>query len=811
MAALLLTAMTATAQQRTSTLTISVVTSVGEDLTGQPVVLEQTDFAVGYGTLKLDKTGTCTVKVYPGNHRLTVDRDGFEPVVKDFLVADGDANASVTVTLTEKTRTPFALNAAVRHDVVNGRNDVDLSWNVEAPAFFDDFESYSPFAVNFGTWTGIDADGEATAALQGSYPNRGIMQYAQIINPLTVVPTWWYDYPILRPYSGKQYVGFIRTESGRANDDWLISPVINVGTDNVLEFMAKAADRYDERFMVFVTTETSNPGVEDFTRLDKGNYESIDYREWTKFSYDLSEYAGKEIRFAIRYVSDYSRYRSFMLMIDDVFVGQPMAAAKIKRVKRSPANPYESFNLYLDGVKAGVTDGYSFTFENVAAGHHTLGVEAVYKQATSPMTTVEVDVATGSYSSVTLNVEADSKLAADNIDITLLNLDDGSTVTVTTAGGKVTLASLANGRYSAHVEEGVYEAFSKEFEVNGDTSVDIKLVDKVMTPYNITVDVADETGNATVRWNQELGFSDSFETYDDFATGRFGDWISIDRDESPVYPIALGSQTNIVTFPGSGNATNPTAIAPMVFNPLKTVPAMSPADPAIEATDGVKSVIFFSPQMARADKWLISPVVKVREGYDVSFSGKAYSSMYPESLDIYISEECSENPDDFMMLASIESLESSSWGRYSVDLDGYEGKDVRLALHYTSYDAFLAQVDEFSVGKADGAGDFIDYGNVVGYEIYLDGTKVGESSTPEFVINGVAPGEHTVGIKALYQNSASDVAEYSFGFKSGIVDVVVDTENDREIFDITGRRLHDCNAAGIYIIREGGKTFKIKK
>ena len=65
-------------------------------------------------------------------------------------------------------------------------------------------------------WTGIDADLEAAAPLVGSYPNRGVMQYAQIINPLTVTPTWWYDYPILRPYSGQQYVGFTRTNSGNS-------------------------------------------------------------------------------------------------------------------------------------------------------------------------------------------------------------------------------------------------------------------------------------------------------------------------------------------------------------------------------------------------------------------------------------------------------------------------------------------------------------------------------------------------------------------------------------------------------------------
>ena len=805
----------AAAQQRNATLTVKVQTEITDDLTGQAVTLEQTDYAVTYGTLKLDAEGSCTVKVYPGNHRLTVERPGYETGIEEFAVADGDPDARVSLTLREKTRAPFALKAGVRHDAATGRNDIDLSWNVEEPVFTDDFESYSPFAITFGGWSGIDADGEATAALVGSYPNRGVMQYAQIINPLTVVPTWWYDYPILHPYSGKQYIGFIRTESGRANDDWLISPAITPGTDNVLEFMAKAADRYPERFMVYVTTSTENPSADDFTRIDTGNFESVDYRGWKKFSYDLSAYAGKEIKFAIRYVSDANRYGAFMLMIDDVFVGQPAESAasmtrKAVRAMRSPGNPYEQFNIYLDGAKAGTTDGYSFTLDNIAAGHHTLGVEASYRQAVSDITEIEVNVADGPFAKVAFNVEALSKLAADRIEIALLNLDSGEQLTVTTDCGTATLLSLPHGRYNVYVEEGVYNAFSREVEINSDTEVDIKLEDHIIDPYNITADVDAENGSVTLRWNRELGFKDSFETYDDFATGEFGEWRTIDRDQSPVYPIALGSQTNIVSFPGSGNASNPTAIAPMVFNPWKTVPAMLPTDQAIEASDGEKSVIFFSPQMAKADKWLISPMIEIREGYEVKFKAKAYSAMYAESLEICVSEG-STNPDDFVVMGEIESLASEAWGEYSMDLSEYAGKSIRVAVRYTSYDAFLVQVDEFEVGKPDGQGDYIDYGNVVGYDIYLDGNKVGESTQPEYVVTGVGEGQHTAGIVTRYLHSNSAMSEYTFGVSSAIDRISADIapeSAETEIFDISGRRVERCAESGIYIIRQGGKIFK---
>ena len=797
---LLLTTIGISAQSRNKQLTIQVTSVEGDDLTGQPITLIQTDYEVSYGQLKLDAEGQCLVKVYAGNHHLTIDREGFTTLEQDFTVGEDATEHTVSVTLTEKTRQPYALTATILHDAYTGRDDISLTWNTEAPAFFDDFESYDPFAIEFGEWTGIDTDMEAAAPLLGSYPNRGVMQYAQIINPLTVEPTWWYDYPILRPYDGQQYVGFTRTNSGQANDDWLISPTITVGTDNVLQFMGKAADQYPERFMVYVTTVLDTPTQADFVRIDEGNYESADYRGWKEYSYNLAAYAGKQIKFAIRYISDYNRYGSFMLMIDNVYVGQKVESGRWKEESgkwKSPANANETFRVLLNGEQVGTTDGYGFVIDNVSGGTHTVGVQAVYLQTASEVTTTAVTVPEGCYAHVAFNVTAQSILTPDGQQLQLLSMETADSYLLTVSDGKAEIPSLPNGQYVVNMEQGAFEAWQQTIDVNGDTQYDIVLNDFLQTPYNITA-TDNEDGSKTLRWNQELSFTDSFEDYDDFATGQFGEWKTVDQDHQPVYPIALGAATNIVTFPGSGTANNPTAIAPMVFNPWQTTPAMMPADPAIAAPTGDKTIIFFSPQRVQADKWLISPLFDIHEGYQLSVTAKGYSSMYPETMEFCISDG-GDQPGDFTAISYVNPLSSEEWTIYATDLNDYAGQQVRLAIHYTSTDAFLTQIDDFTVGPENGQGETVDYGNIIRFDIYLDGVKIGETTTPTFTLTPPDGGFHVVGIRAIYKNGESEVAEYSFGDTTAISCTAINSTADHALYDLQGRHLNSMPAKGIYI------------
>lgn len=822
------------AQTRDNKMTINVKTVTGESVEGLVVGLEIPDWGFTYSTSEttLSADGQCTLNVYSATHRIVVEKEGYA-VYDETVEVTGDI--TLDIELQEAVRQPFSLTGSIEHDVFTGKNDVTLTWNKEKPAFFDDFEGHPDWSISFGDWTGIDNDKQAAAILAGSYNNRGALQYATIVNPLTVVPTWWYEYPVLRPYSGNQYVGFVRTNSGEANDDWLISPTITVGNDNILRFMAKAADVYAERFQVGITT-VENPTADDFTIISAGNYETVEYEEWVAKEYDLSAYAGQAVKIAIHYIANANRYGAFMLMVDDFYVGQPSyydETSKLRRVQKSPANPNEKFEIYQDGTKVGETESYSYTLENVEEGNHTFGVKAVYRLTETEISTVELAISNENCHRVTLNVTTNNEVSADGFDVDILNMDNGDLISAKVQDGKIVLESLPAGKYTLSIENPVYDTYREEIVVSDDMDKNIELKEHLFLPYNITVDLTEEgtVYDALVKWNQDLGFSDSFEDYGDFVTGEFGEWLTVDNDKLPVYPIALGSASNIVSFPGSGDAYNPTAIAPMVFNPYKTVPAMAPTDPAIMAPTGDKTVIFFSPQMAQADKWLISPAQTIRDGYVWQLTAKAYAQ-YPETVRFCIST--SQDLDSFTVLDEVE-LPYEEWTVYTLDLSAYAGQTVYLAVNYISTDAFLAQVDDFYVGPSDDSDSMVDVGNVLHYEVYLDGELKGEPQETQFAFTGLTAGEHTVGIKAVYKSGVSEMAEYTFNAQSGVgeveadaftavgvsgaVQVTASVPAELTIVDMAGRTLLATEMqegvktfavpAGVYIVRMNEKVMKV--
>ena len=822
------------AQTRDNKMTINVKTVTGESVEGLVVGLEIPDWGFTYSTSEttLSADGQCTLNVYSATHRIVVEKEGYA-VYDETVEVTGDI--TLDIELQEAVRQPFSLTGSIEHDVFTGKNDVTLTWNKEKPAFFDDFEGHPDWSISFGDWTGIDNDKQAAAILAGSYNNRGALQYATIVNPLTVVPTWWYEYPVLRPYSGNQYVGFVRTNSGEANDDWLISPTITVGNDNILRFMAKAADVYAERFQVGITT-VENPTADDFTIISAGNYETVEYEEWVAKEYDLSAYAGQAVKIAIHYIANANRYGAFMLMVDDFYVGQPSyydETSKLRRVQKSPANPNEKFEIYQDGTKVGETESYSYTLENVEEGNHTFGVKAVYRLTETEISTMELAISNENCHRVTLNVTTNNEVSADGFDVDILNMDNGDLISAKVQDGKIVLESLPAGKYTLSIENPVYDTYREEIVVSDDMDKNIELKEHLFLPYNITVDLTEEGAvyDALVKWNQDLGFSDSFEDYGDFVTGEFGEWLTVDNDKLPVYPIALGSASNIVSFPGSGDAYNPTAIAPMVFNPYKTVPAMAPTDPAIMAPTGDKTVIFFSPQMAQADKWLISPAQTIRDGYVWQLTAKAYAQ-YPETVRFCIST--SQDLDSFTVLDEVE-LPYDEWTVYTLDLSAYAGQTVYLAVNYISTDAFLAQVDDFYVGPSDDSDSMVDVGNVLHYEVYLDGELKGEPQETQFAFTGLTAGEHTVGIKAVYKSGVSEMAEYTFNAQSGVgeveadaftavgvsgaVQVTASVPAELTIVDMAGRTLLATEMqegvktfavpAGVYIVRMNEKVMKV--
>lgn len=749
------------AQIRDINLTIGVTGPNDVPLPAANVTLMHTGYYLSYGTINLNANGQATIKVYAGNHRLDATLDGYLPATAEFEVK---SDTIVTLQLSEENTLPFSLQTSVRHNSVTGLNDVTLTWNKEKPVFYDSFEDYEAFSIEFGEWTGIDGDGLMTAPLEGDYINRGVMQYAQIMNPMIVKPAWWYDYPILRPYNGQQYVGFTRTSSGQANDDWLISHAIIPGNKNVLAFMAKAGDRFREKFQVFITEKIDNPIQGDFIMLNSGNYETADYTGWREFSYDLSSYAGKTIKFAIRYIGEAAMGGAFMLMVDDVYVGQDQsvfrANQRTRRALKSPMNPNESFNVFLNGNLAGTTDGYEYQFNDLEAGTYVMGVQAVYPASQTDIVETTLTLLDEN-AQVTVNVSTNNGQQVDGQNVELTDVTTTQTYSALVENGQAVFNSIPYGHYLLGMSVEHYEVYDSEVDINDECTFNIVLKERIVDPYNITVDMG-EGGNATIRWNQNISFKDSFEDYDDFATLSFGEWRTYDLDHHYVYPIALGAITNIISFPGSGTASNPTAIPPMVFNPWKTSPPMMPTDPAVQAPTGDKTIIFFSAQQNGSNKWLISPELTIREDFVCRFTAKAYAQ-YPETMEVCVFKNGGDPAsDDYDQVSSISQVTTGQWTIYETDLTQYVGQTVRIGVHYMSFDAFFTQIDDFYVGTGDNEGSLIDVGHIDHYEVYLDGDLHGTSAEPVYVFNNLAPGIHTVGIKAIYASGTSQLVEYQF-------------------------------------------------
>ena len=183
--------------------------------------------------------------------------------------------------------------------------------------------------------------------------------------------------------------------------------------------------------------------------------------------------------------------------------------------------------------------------------------------------------------------------------------------------------------------------------------------------------------------------------------------------------------------------------------------------------------------------------------------------MYPESVEFCVSDG-SDEPSGFTAISTAANIPSGEWTIYSTDLSAYEGQKVRLAVHYISYDTFFLQLDDFIVGPENGEAPFVDYGNVIRYDIYVDGTKVGESQTPTFTLPHLTAGTHVLGIVAVYQGGESAMGTITITV-TGLSQVALDSDSvSPTLHSITGQQVGNNLSRlprGIYIIQQGN-TYK---
>ncbi len=180
--------------------------------------------------------------------------------------------------------------------------------------FFDSFEDYQDFALSIPNWTQKDLDRGPTWGIDGvTFDNENYVGSFIVFNPNETTPRrpkGW------SPHSGDKMLACFSTVPKYApNNDWLITPKIPITPTTKLVFYAKSvSDKYPlDRIRVLVSTDSNR--VEDFEQISTGDYVEVPTK-WTRFEYDLSNYAGKKAYIAINVVSD----SAFAFLLDDFSV-----------------------------------------------------------------------------------------------------------------------------------------------------------------------------------------------------------------------------------------------------------------------------------------------------------------------------------------------------------------------------------------------------------------------------------------------------------------------------------------------------------
>ncbi len=586
-------------------------------------------------------------------------------------------------------------------EVTSGSVSITWAEPGSGPLIFEDFESYPDFALSFDPWILVDLDQSITYDFAyASYPGAEDPKAYMIFNPSATAP------PVvtIQAHSGqKMAVCFASRYS--ANDDWLISPAFVPSQGHFLNFYARSYwDLWGlERFNVGISNGGSEP--EDFTIISGPNYVEAPVN-WTLFSYDLSNYAGQEIRFAIQCVSD----GRDVFMVDDISVmtGTPHAIETLAESTQTgkPGNiePKTPTNRALSGYRvwrllqgeenneAAWTPLTSsiITDTNFLDNNWASQPPGIYKYAVKAI-----------YTNNVISVPAFSNEVHKNMMGILAGTvtEFGTGVPIegaTVIAGEYSGSTNAQGEYSFDVYQGSYSVTCFKVGYLGATQAGVDIVATQTTTQNFVLTeialppeevqaVEIDSDIVSITWTEpEHGsdFYEDFESYPNF-TLSFDPWVLLDIDQSYTYGL------NQYNWP---NKYSPMAY--MIFNPSATIPPMT----SCEAHSGQKMAASFAATDSASNDWLISPAFVPAPGQFLNFYARSHTSQYGlERFKVGVSNG-GTTPDDFTIISGPDHIEAPvMWTLYSYNLSSYAGQEIRFAIQCVSYYSLIFFVDDISV------------------------------------------------------------------------------------------------------------------
>lgn len=338
---------------------------------------------------------------------------------------------------------PVNLTAISENGLIHLEWDAPTETEMTPDPILEDFESYETFSMSAGQWTMYDADNEATNAIGDpeswfdnlDYPNAEqpmafqVMDFAEAGVDLDIY-TWY------APHSGKQMlISPSPAEFGVSGDDWLISPLLYPGGQQVSAYVSTLLSYSDVKYEILYSTTDNSP--ESFIRLVAPTSAPM---EWTKVEFELPSDAKY---FAIRSLSQYT---TTGLMIDDI----SYAPATLSPISLEIVG----YNVYRDQMcvnKELVKDTDFYDME-ASKGDHDYNVTCVYKAGESgPSECASIFVESG----VGFIGKNNSSVSAGESRIHV-NGAEGLLVTVADTNGSVIYTGVPSDNISISVTPGIY-------------------------------------------------------------------------------------------------------------------------------------------------------------------------------------------------------------------------------------------------------------------------------------------------------------------------------------------------------------------
>jgi hypothetical protein len=217
-----------------------------------------------------------------------------------------------------------AVHENARQSVIALSDDLTVLPRALMGTVTQNFESYPDFTLDLNPWSTIDSDGFPTYGITGySFPHSGEAMSFIVFNPGSSTPSLLDD-PAILPHGGMRYAACFSSQT-HANNDWLISPLIELGTNGRLKFWVKSyTSNYGlERYKVGVSVTNNQPA--SFTIISGESYLEAPAAAWQQKEFDLSSYAGQDVFVGIQCVSD----NAFILMVDDIEITSGPAGIQV--------------------------------------------------------------------------------------------------------------------------------------------------------------------------------------------------------------------------------------------------------------------------------------------------------------------------------------------------------------------------------------------------------------------------------------------------------------------------------------------------